>query len=132
MTAISAINPPDVYLPEGFSYSHAVRLGDLIFVAGQVAQDRDGQVVGKGDPRAQAERAFANLRSVLEAAGSGVERVVKVTVLITDLAYRPIVHEVRSKFFANTGFYPASTLAVVKNLALPEFLIEVEAIAAVR
>jgi 2-iminobutanoate/2-iminopropanoate deaminase len=113
-----------------YSYSHAVRMGDLIFVSGQVGRDEKGDLIGPGDVRAQTEQAFRNLKLILEAAGSGMHKVGKLTVLITNLDYRPIVQEVRARVFAEVGHLPASTLAVVASLAVPEWLVEIEAIAA--
>jgi 2-iminobutanoate/2-iminopropanoate deaminase len=129
MADFEVIKPPTVHVPAAYSYSQAVRMGDLVFAAGQVAQDERGELVGPGDIRAQTEQVFENLRCVLEAAGSGLDLVGKVTVFTTRLEYRPVIHEVRSKIFAPIGHYPASTLAVVTSLAQPEFLIEIEAIA---
>src|SRR5260370_9453473 len=100
-----------------------------LFRSGQVAQDAQGKLVGQGDPRQQTEQVFENLRRVLEAAGSGLDLVGKVTVLTTSLAYRPVIHEVRSRVFAPIGHYPASTLAVVTNLAHPDFLVAIAAVA---
>ncbi len=120
-------NPSTVHKTTG--YSHAVRMGNLIFVSGQVALTPDGQLVGKGDAKAQAEQIFANLKAVLEAAGSGLDRVGKITVLVTSLEYRPLVAEVRDRVFAPYGYVPASTLAVVSSLANPDFLVEIEAVA---
>jgi enamine deaminase RidA (YjgF/YER057c/UK114 family) len=104
-------------------------MGDLIFVSGQVGRDRNGELLGKGDVQVQTEQAFANLKLILEAAGSGLHKVGKVTVFTTSLEYRPIIHEVRSRIFQEVGHLPASTLAVVSSLAFPEWLVEVEAIA---
>jgi 2-iminobutanoate/2-iminopropanoate deaminase len=123
------IQPPSVHDTVAYSYSHAVRMGDLIFVSGQVGRDRTGRLVGEGDVRAQTEQAFENLRLILEAAGSGLHKVGKVTVLTTRLEYRPVIHEIRSRIFAEVGHLPASTLAVVSSLALPEWLVEIEAVA---
>jgi 2-iminobutanoate/2-iminopropanoate deaminase len=132
MGAITVINPAGVYVPPTFSYSHAVRMGDLVFVAGQVAQNGSGELVGKGDIRKQTEQVFENLRIVLEAAGSGLDLVGKVTVLTTSLEYRQAIHEVRSRVFGPIGYYPASTLAVVTSLANPDFLVEIDAVARIR
>jgi len=132
MAALWPITPSTVYVPPSFSYSQAVRMGDLIFVAGQVAEDAKGELVGKDDIRAQTVQVFENLRLVLEAAGSGLDLVGKVTVLTTSLAYRAVIHEIRAKVFGPTGHYPASTLAVITSLAKPEFLVEVDAVALVR
>jgi enamine deaminase RidA (YjgF/YER057c/UK114 family) len=125
------IQPATVHDTTAFSYSHAVRMGDLIFVAGEVARDVDGNLVGKGDVRAQTEQVFKNLKAVLEAAGSGLHKVGKVLVLTTKLEYRPVIHEVRSRVFKEAGHLPASTLAVVSSLADPEWLVEIEAVATI-
>jgi reactive intermediate/imine deaminase len=123
------IQPKTVHDTGPYWYSHAVRMGDLIFVSGQVGRDANGDLVGKGDVRAQTEQTFKNLQAVLEAAGSGMHKVGKVTLLITKLEYRPIVQEIRARVFKEAGHLPASTLAVVQSLALPEWLVEIEAIA---
>ncbi len=132
MATFSAITPSTVHVPPSFSYSQAVRMGDLIFVAGQVAENAKGELVGKDDIRAQTVQVFENLRLVLEAAGSGLDLVGKVTVLTTSLAHRLAIHEVRSEVFGPSGHYPASTLAVITSLAKPGFLVEIDAIALAR
>ena len=129
--SFKVIQPETVHDTTAFAYSHAVRMGDLIFVAGEVPRDRNGDLVGKGDVRAQTEQVFENLRAVLEAAGSGLDKVGKVTVFTISLEYRPIIHEVRSRIFHEVGHLPASTLAVVTSLADPDWLVEIEAVASV-
>ena len=129
--SFQVIQPDTVHDTTAYAYSHAVRMGDLVFVAGEVARDRNGALVGKGDVRTQTEQVFENLKAVLEAAGSGLDKVGKVTVLTTSLEYRPIIHEIRSRVFQEVGHLPASTLAVVTSLADPDWLIEIEAIAMV-
>ena len=129
--SFKVIQPDTVHDTTAFAYSHAVQMGDLIFVAGEVPRDRNGDLVGKGDVRAQTEQVFENLRAVLEAAGSGLDKVGKVTVFTTSLEYRPIIHEVRSRIFREVGHLPASTLAVVTSLADPDWLVEIEAVATV-
>ncbi len=121
-------NPANVHPTKG--YSHAVRMGDLIFASGQVAQSVDGEIVGKGDPRAQAEQIFINLEAVLMAAGSGLNRIGKLNILTTSLDYLPAIREVRDRLFGPLNHTPASTLAVISSLAHPDYLIEIEAIAA--
>lgn len=129
--SFKVIQPETVHDTTAFAYSHAVRMGDLIFVAGEVPRDRRGDLVGKGDVRAQTEQVFENLKAVLEAAGSGLDKVGKVTVFTTSLEYRPVIHEVRSRIFREVGHLPASTLAVVTSLADPDWLVEIEAVATV-
>lgn len=126
----TVFNPSTVHPTTG--YSHAVRMGDLVFVSGQVAMTPAGEVVGKGDVRAQTEQVFANLQAVLEATGSGLDRVGKLTVLAMRLEDRPVIGEIRNRLFAPFGYLPASTFAVVASLAIPDLLVEIEAVAAVR
>lgn len=126
---LQVIQPATVHDTTAYSYAHAVRMGELIFVAGQVARDVKGNLVGKGDARAQTEQVFRNLKLVLEAAGSGMHKVGKLTVFTTSLQYRPIIHETRSRVFKEAGHLPASTLAVVASLADPDWLVEIEAVA---
>jgi 2-iminobutanoate/2-iminopropanoate deaminase len=118
---------PDPYAP--YRISQAIRFGELVFVSGQAAIDENG-LVGVGDFDAQAEQAFHNLRDVLEAAGSGLDRILKVTILLTDMANFPKIVDLRGRWFSEP--YPADTIVEVSSLALPELEIEIEAIAAVR
>jgi 2-iminobutanoate/2-iminopropanoate deaminase len=113
-------------------YSHAVRMGDLVFVAGQVAKNDRDEIVGKGDVGAQTAQVYRNLKAVLEAAGSGMDRIGKITVYTTSLDYRAAIAAVREKVFREAGHFPASTFLVVSSLAHPDYLVEIEAVAAVR
>ena len=115
---------------EPYRISQAMRVGDLVFVSGQAAIDEDGGLVGVGDFDAQAELVFRNLARVLEAAGSSLADVAKVTIYLTDMANFPKIVELRGKWF--TEPYPADTIVEVASLALPELEIEIEAIAVVR
>jgi reactive intermediate/imine deaminase len=103
--------------------------GQLLYISGQVARDTDGNVVGTGDMRTQARQVFQNLRQVLQAAGGDFKDLMKITTYITNIADFPAVAEVRGEIFQ--GELPASTLIVVKSLFNPDFLIEVEGIAAI-
>ena len=117
-------------LPEPFShYTDAVRAGNLLFVSGCVSVDADGNVVGVGDVVAQARQVFENVRLCLAAAGATFADVVKVTTFLTDINDRAAINTVRQEVFGHTR--PASTLVEVSALVLPEFLIEVEAVAVV-
>jgi enamine deaminase RidA (YjgF/YER057c/UK114 family) len=124
------VKPTTVHPTTG--YSHAVRMGGLIFVAGQVAKNEKDEVVGKGDVAAQAAQVYKNLQAVLEAAGSGMERVGKITVYTTSLDYRPAISAAREQAFRESGHFPASTFVVISSLAHPDFLVEIEAVAAAR
>ena len=119
-----------VATPRGImSQGVSVPAGRLVFVSGQVARDADGQLVGKGDIRAQTRKTLQNVQSVLAESGATMDDVVKVTVFVTDLADQfAAIHEVRSEFFKSD--YPASTLVEIKSLVDKDMLIEIEAIAA--
>jgi reactive intermediate/imine deaminase len=119
---------PDPYEP--YRLSQAMRVGDLLFVSGQAAISPEGELVGIGDFDAQAEQTFRNLERVLEAGGSGLDRVVKVTIFLTDMANFPKIVELRGRWF--TPPYPADTIVEVSSLALPGLEIEIEAIAVAR
>ncbi len=127
--AFDVIRPETVHPTSG--YSHAVRHGNTVYVAGQVAQDRQGNLVGKDDIAAQAEQVYRNLQAVLEAAGSGLDRIVKMTTYTTSLEYRPAIREVRGRFFGPLNYDPPNTFVVISSLATPDYLLEVEAIAVV-
>ena len=116
---------PDPYEP--YRLSQGFRVGDLLLVSGQAALSESGELVGVGDFDAQAEQTFRNLERVLEAGGSGLDRIVKVTIFLTDMANFPRIVELRGRWF--TPPYPADTIVEVSSLALPELELEIEAIA---
>jgi reactive intermediate/imine deaminase len=116
---------PDPYEP--YRLSQGFRVGELVIVSGQAAIDEHGQVVGVGDFDAQADQTFRNLERVLEAGGSSLDRVVKVTIFLTDMAHFPKIVELRGKWFSQP--WPADTIVEVTSLALPQLEIEIEAIA---
>ncbi len=122
----------DVATPAGImSQGVAVPSGRMVFVSGQVARGVDGQLVGRGDIRAQTRKVLENTRSVLAEAGATMDDVVKVTVFVTNLAeHFSVIHEVRAEFFSSD--YPASTLVEVSRLVDPDMLIEIEAVAVVQ
>ena len=115
---------PDPYAP--YRISQAIRAGDLIFVSGQAAIDLDGRV-SQGGFDEQADLAFRDLQRVLEAAGCGLDRIVKVSIYLTDMKNFPKVVELRERWFTHP--YPADTIVEVSSLALPELQIEIEAVA---
>jgi 2-iminobutanoate/2-iminopropanoate deaminase len=118
---------PDPYEP--YRISQAMRVGDLLFVSGQAAIDEHGQLVGVGDFDAQAEQAFKNLEQVLEAGGSSLRDVAKVTIFLTDMSNFAKIVELRGTWFSKP--YPADSIIQVTALALPELEIEIEAVAVV-
>lgn len=110
-------------------YSDAVKSQGFLYVSGCVSLDREGNVVGEDDIDAQVRQVFDNLGAVLRAGGAGFADVVKLTIYLTDVNDRPALTEPRRELFGNHR--PASTLVEVSALALPELLVEVEAIAEV-
>jgi len=121
------VTQPDNYAP--FLLSQGIKFGNLLFISGQAGAADDGKIVDGGF-RAQGEQAFANLRRALEAGGSRLEDVVKVTIFVTDMGHFDDVVALRRKYF--TAPYPADTIAEIKALYDPAAMIEIEAIAAVR
>jgi len=127
---IKRTNPPALSTPTG--YTHVVEVtgpAKTVYIAGQIAFDKDGKVVGAGDMKAQAEQVFKNLQAALGAAGAKFSDVVKMNTYVTDMDQAPAVREVRARYFGTTT--PASTLVQVVKLARPELMIEVEVIAVV-
>lgn len=128
--AKEGINPEGLPTPVG-PYSHVVTSppGKLVFCAGQVALDSDGEIVGAGDIVAQTRQVMENLRVSLEAAGATFADVVKVVNYITDVGLFAQMAEVRKEFLPEP--HPVSTLVEVPALMFPELLIEIEAVAVV-
>ena len=120
-----------VSVPRGImSQGIAVPAGRMVFASGQVARDVDGNLVGRGDIRAQTRKTLENLQAVLAEGGASMDDVVKVTVFVTNLSeHFAAIHEIRGEFFSSG--YPASTLVEISSLVDPEMLIEIEAIAVV-
>jgi 2-iminobutanoate/2-iminopropanoate deaminase len=102
--------------------------GKLLFIAGQTASDKDGNVVGKGDIKAQTRQVFANIKAVLEAAGGSFDNLVMTTTYITDRKYREGYNEVRRGIYKADP--PTSTLVIVSGLANEDYLIEIACVAA--
>jgi len=128
------LNPPALGTPPRF-YSHAVSIegpAKLVYVSGQVSVDEAGKVVGAGDMRAQAEQVFKNLTAILRAAGAGWDDVIKMTGFMVglDAANIAAYREGRAGYF-RVKRPPASTLVGVARLVQPEWLLEVEVVAAV-
>ncbi len=121
------ITQPDNYAP--YLLSQAIKFGNLLFVSGQAGAGDDGKIV-EGGFQAQGEQAFSNLRRALEAGGSRLQDVIKVTIFVTDMANFEQVVALRRRFFSPP--YPADTIAEIKALYDPAAMIEIEAIAAVK
>jgi enamine deaminase RidA (YjgF/YER057c/UK114 family) len=123
-------NPDGMHKPTGYSHVAEVTKGKLVYIAGQVALDKAGNLVGKDDFRAQARQVFENLKTAVGAAGGDFNHVIKLNFYVVDLSRLQDLREVRDEF-VNTHNPPASTLVQVAKLARPEFLVEVEAVAVI-
>lgn len=117
--------------PDGMTasprYSHLVRFDRLLFIAGQVALDADGNVVGADDMQGQVRQVMRNIETVLAAGGAGFSDIVKVNIFTTDIERFREAGDIYSDYI--TGNPPASTLVQIERLARPVFLVEIEAIA---
>jgi enamine deaminase RidA (YjgF/YER057c/UK114 family) len=127
--AIERINPSSLGQPGG--YHHVVKDGKTVYLARQVARDRDGKTVGVGDAAAQAEQVFRNIQAALESVGSDLGHILKMTTFMTQREDFPAYRAARSKFLTDDDALPASTLILCSGLADPDFLIEIEAVAAI-
>ncbi|WP_020390856.1 RidA family protein [Kribbella catacumbae] len=118
-------------LPPVNGFSHCVvAQGNIVHVSGQVPLDADGNLVGEGDAKAQAEQVFNNLTAALQAGGACLSDVVKMTYFLTDMRHLHDLREVRDKYISADA-PPASSLVQVSALVNPAFLIEVDAVAVV-
>lgn len=127
------LNPDGLSKPTGYTHVVIAQPGKLVYVSGQVALNAAGDVVGKGDLRAQVTQVMENLKAALAAAGATTEHVIKLNYYVVNLKQDqlPIIREVRNKYFP-AEHLPASTLIGVTALAREEFMIEIEAVAAVK
>jgi enamine deaminase RidA (YjgF/YER057c/UK114 family) len=134
MPDIRLFNPPTLVKPvAGYSQVAVVNEGKMVYISGQVALDASGQLVGKDDFLAQAEQIYKNLQAAVEAAGGTFHNVIKLNFYCVDSvdpALIPGIREIRDKY-VNTHNPPASTFVIVRRLIRPEWLIEIEAVAAV-
>jgi enamine deaminase RidA (YjgF/YER057c/UK114 family) len=108
-------------------YSHVAKVGKTLCIAGQVARDIQGRLVGKGDFDAQAGQVYTNLKNILQEAGGGLKNIVKTTTILTHYGNVETCRMIRNEFFGE--IMPPNTLLIIESLASPDFMIEVEAIA---
>ena len=126
--ALERSNPSTLANPPG--YSHVVKDGTTIYVAGQLARNSKGETVGEGDFTAQAEQVFKNIQGALESVGSNMHSILKMNTFMTHREDIPAYKIVRAKFVPDDDL-PVSTLILCSGLADPVFRIEVEVIASV-
>ncbi len=127
---VRLFNPATLHKPTGYTHIAEVNSGRLVFISGQVALDINGNMVGVGDFCAQTVQVFENLKAALESVGADFSHVVKLTYYIVEKNALPIVREVRN-LYINVDLPPASTAVYVSELARADFLLEIEATAAI-
>lgn len=129
---IRPFNTKDTYPEQNLDNDlcQAVRAGNLVFLRGQIGQDLETrESVGVGDVVAQTEQAMANIKLLLEEAGSELGHIVKIVVYLTDIRYREPVYRTMGKWLK--GVFPVSTGLVVAGLARPEWVVEIDATAVI-
>jgi len=124
------VRPGHAIHPLPWPYSHGIKVGNLLFIAGQVALDEELRIVGPGDAEGQARQTWKNIQTVVEAAGGKITDVVRVTTYVADLADIEAIHKVRREFFPE-GDYPTATVVQAAKLGLPGLLLETEAFAVI-
>src|SRR5215831_17006904 len=124
-----SINPETLSKPVGYCNVVETHASRLAFISGQVALDAQGNLVGAGDLRAQTVQVFENLKAALGAVGASFDDVVKVTYFLVDIGQMQAVRDVRNGYL-NPAALPASTAVQVGGLVRKEFLVEIEAVAA--
>ena len=127
--AIERTNPSSLSQPGG--YHHVVKDAKTVYLAGQVARDKDGKTVGVGDAEAQAEQVFRNIQTALESVGSDLNHILKMTTFMTRREDFSAYRAARGKFLTDDAALPASTLILCSGLADPDFLIEIEVVATI-
>lgn len=131
--SVERIQPAGLSQPAGNagqpSYAHVVKAGNTVYIAGQVARNAQGELVGKGDIEAQVTQVFENLKTAMASVGGDLNNLVKVVIYLTDPRFRETYRKVQPRYIQ--GDLPVSTMLIVKGLALPEYLVEIDAIAVV-
>jgi enamine deaminase RidA (YjgF/YER057c/UK114 family) len=125
-------SPPTLPPPVGYSQVAKITRGTLVYLAGQIASDASGALLGAGNFETQAERVFGNIKIAVESAGGTMADIVKLNIYIVasvDASEVPKLRSIRDHY-VNVTNPPASTLVFVSRLARPEWLIEIEAVAA--
>ena len=126
MATVERLQPAGMS-PNGNRYTHVIKVGPWVYVAGQTASDENGNVVGVGDPAAQTEQVFKNLTTALASVGGKLTDVVKTTVYVVGEENLERIREARTGRFGDAP--PTNTLVVISRLARPEFMLEIEAVA---
>ena len=128
---LQCINPPDISTPQTYSHVVVATGSRMVFVAGQVAEDSRGNLIGAGDMTVQAHQAFANVGRALAAAGARPEQVTKLTIFVANYRreHLPMIEKGRVSLFGDHK--PTDTLVGVAALSHPDYMLEVDAVAVV-
>ncbi len=122
---IERMNPPGTTQPT--AYTQLVRAGNTLYLAGQTAVNEKGELIGKGDMRAQVRQVYENLKSLLASQGATVDHLVKITIYTLSIDEFRKAGDIREEYTG--GRAPASTLLQIDRLASPDYLVEIEGIA---
>ncbi len=126
---VNFANPSSVHKPTGYTHVVSIRgPGKLLYISGQVAKNREGNLVGMGDLEAQTRQAYENISSILKSMGATMSDVVKMNIYTTRLDQIASIRKIRDQYFSPDRL-PASTLVGVTGLADKDFLIEIEVVA---
>ncbi len=124
------INPSDLATPPNKIYNHVVKVGNTVYIAGQVSRDLDGNTAFVGDVEGQVRQVWANLEKAVRAAGGSLQDIVKTTTYVVGAENLAKVRSARLGLLHPEG-RPTSTTLVISGLADPDLLVEVEAIAVI-
>jgi enamine deaminase RidA (YjgF/YER057c/UK114 family) len=127
---VKFINPPSLSTPRGYSHTAQINLGNctMLIISGQVALDKTGNLIGKGDIAKQTEQVFLNIKNAITDAGGTMNDIVKLGYFLLDVSQIQTVRDTRDKFI-NTKTPPASTLVQVSKLFRDDLMVEIEATA---
>ncbi|MCY3692425.1 MAG: Rid family hydrolase [Chloroflexota bacterium] len=129
MPEVTYMNPGGIADPSPSGFTAVVKAGNTVYIAGMVAQDENGNVVGEGDAEAQTRQIWHNIGVAVAAAGGSLADIVKTTTYVTGIEHGAAVRRVRGELFPENP--PTSTLLVVSELANPAYVVEIESIAVI-
>ena len=129
MADATYMNPSGIADPSPSGFTAVVKAGNTVYIAGMVAQDENGNVVGAGDAEAQTRQIWHNIGVAVAAAGGSLADIVKTTTYVTGIEHGAAVRKVRGELFPSNP--PTSTLLVVSELANPAYVVEIESIAVI-
>jgi enamine deaminase RidA (YjgF/YER057c/UK114 family) len=124
--AFEVVETDNVRSAGGRPYSAALKVGDHLYLSGQVPIDGDGNTVGPGDPAGQWRQCFENTKELVEAAGATMADIYFLTIYVTDMRVYMDHGDIRKEYLSRP--YPASTVVQIGSLAMPNWFIEIESI----